>query len=145
MQIALNRIGLFLFLALSAFMVWFGWTYASVRHMLWFHAAAVPEALRPQVMPLYFALMSLIGASSLAVGGLTAAIALGPLRRGAAWAPFALAAAFTLVFSMAAVTAETLRIKTGAPTSWHIMGVLLAVTAAALATSLLGRRAGVTN
>lgn len=130
MQKILRWTSIALFLALSAFMLWFGYVYASVTDMLWFHGAAVPAELHAQMLPLYLALMNLIGGSSIAVGLLTAYIALFPLRRDAAWAASALLAAFALVFVMAAVTAEELAATTGAPTTWHIMGVLLAVAAA---------------
>ena len=130
-----------LFLALSAFMVWFGCVYASVTDMLWFHGAAVPEELHPQFLPLYLALMNLIGGSSIAVGLLTAYVTLVPLRRGVRWAGTALSAAFTLVFVMAAITAEELAAATGAPTSWRIMGVLLAITAVAFAAHAAAQRA----
>lgn len=130
MQKVLRWVSIALFLALSLFMLWFGYVYASVTDMLWFHGAAVPRELHRQILPLYLALMNLIGGSSFAVGLLAAYIALFPLRRGAAWAAGALLGAFTLVFVMAAVTAEELAASTGAPTSWHIMGVLLAVAVA---------------
>lgn len=140
MQTFLRRTSIGLFLALSAFMLWFGYVYASVTDMLWFHGAAVPQELHAQFLPLYLALMNLIGGSSFGVGLLTAYVALGPLRRGAPWAGTVLLAVFALVFGMAAVTAEGLRMATGAPTSWHIMGVLLAVTAAAFLAHVLERR-----
>ena len=50
-----------LFGLVSAFLIWFGITYATVTDILWFHAAAVPEAARDDVRALYFALMTLIG------------------------------------------------------------------------------------
>lgn len=131
MQKIIRWTSIALFLALSAFMLWFGYVYASVTDMLWFHGAAVPAELHTQVLPLYLALMNLIGSSSFAVGLLTAYIALFPLRLGAPWAAAALLSTFALVFIVAAITAEELADATGAPTSWHIMGVLLAVTLAA--------------
>jgi hypothetical protein len=122
-------------------MLWFGYVYASVTDMLWFHGAAVPEVLRPHFLPLYLALMNLIGGSSIAVGLLTGYLALVPLRRGAPWAGTALLIAFTLVFVMAAITAEELADAAGAPTSWHIMGVLLAVTFIGFAAHVASLRA----
>ncbi len=129
MQAKLRLASVILFGLVSLFLIWFGFTYATVKDMLWFHAAAVPEAVRDEVRPLYLALMTLIGGSSAALGVLGAYVIVGPLRSGAKWAAFALALVFGLAFVMAAITAEKLS-ATGAPTSWHIMGVLLAVTAA---------------
>ena len=84
--------------------------------------------------------MTLIGGSSAALGLLGAYVVLGPLRSGAKWAASALTFVFALVFVMAAITAEKLS-ATGAPTSWHIMGVLLALTAAAFIAHIAARRA----
>ncbi len=134
-----------LFLALSLFMLWFGYVYASVTDMLWFHGAAVPAELHPQILPLYLALMNLIGGSSVAVGLLAAHIALFPLRRGATWAAAALLGGFAIVFIMAAITAEELATTTGAPTSWHIMGVLLAVTVAGFLAHVVATRSASKN
>lgn len=132
----LGKIGIGLNLALSAFMLWFGYVYSSVTDMLWFHGAAVPEELHAQFLPLYLALMNLIGGSSVAVGVLTAYIALGPLRTGSQWASAVLFGSFAIVFVMAGVTAEELAASTGAPTSWHIMGVLMTVAALAYGANL---------
>lgn len=141
-QAALMRwISLTLFSLVTLFLIAFGILYASVTDMLWFHAAAVPEAIRDQVRPLYFALMKLIGGSSGALGLLGVWIVLGPLRRGAHGAALALAIAYAIPLIMAAYVAETLAARTGAPTSWHIMGVLLALVAIALVTDALARRA----
>ena len=133
MQKILRWTSVTLFMVLCLFLLWFGYVYASVTDMLWFHGAAVPPELHQQFLPLYLALMNLIGGASFAVGLLAAYVTLVPLRRGAPWAGAALAIAFALVFVMAAITAEELAAATDAPTSWHIMGVLLAVTAAAFA------------
>ena len=140
MQKVLRWTSIALFLALSIFMLWFGYVYASVTDMLWFHGAAVPAELHAQFLPLYLALMNLIGGSSVAVGLISAYITMAPLRRGAPWAGSVLAVAFAVVFVMAAVTAEELAAATGAPTSWHIMGVLLAVTAIAWAAHAIASR-----
>ncbi len=127
-----------LFTLLSVFLVWFGWIYASVEEPLWFHAAAVPEEAREAMRPLYFALMNLIGGSSLGLGLLGLFVTLTSIRRGAKGAAAALALAYTIPFLMAAITAEALA-KTGAPTSWHIMGVLIFITVIALLTSFASR------
>ena len=141
MNAILRWAGMALFLAVSAFLIWFGATYASVNDMLWFHAAAVPEGAHEAVRTLYLALMKLIGGSSIALGVLGAYVALGPMRQGMRLAAPVLALCFAIPFATAALVAEQLARDTGAPTSWHIMGVLLAVTAAALVASLLaGRR-----
>ncbi|NJO35340.1 MAG: hypothetical protein HC869_21885 [Rhodospirillales bacterium] len=134
-----------LFSALSLFMLWFGYVYASVTDMLWFHGAAVPAELHQQILPLYLALMNLIGGSSFAVGLLAAYIALFPLRRGATWAAGVLLVGFALVFIMAAITAEELAAATGAPTSWHIMGVLSAVAAAGFLAHLVATHSASKN
>lgn len=128
-----------LFSVLSLFMLWFGYVYAGVTDMLWFHGAAVPTELHRQFLPLYLALMNLIGGSSLAMGLLAGCVTIFPLRRGANWAAAALLAGFTLVFIVAAITAEELAATTGAPTSWHIMGILLATTIAAFAAHVASK------
>ena len=133
MQRLMRWTSLVLFSLVALFLIWFGVTYASVTDMLWFHAAAVPEAARDDVRTLYLALMNLIGSASAALGLLSAYVIAIPLRRGADWAATALAICNSLVFVMAAVTAEELAAATGAPTSWHIMGVLMAATLAAYA------------
>ncbi len=145
MQKILRWTSVALFLALSLFMLWFGYVYASVTEMLWFHGAAVPAELHPQILPLYLALMNLIGGSSVAAGLFAAYIALFPLRRGATWAAVALLGGFAIVFIMAAITAEELAATTGAPTSWHIMGVLLAVTAAGFLAHVAATRSASKN
>jgi hypothetical protein len=114
-----------LFGGLSLFMLWFGFTYATVKEMLWFHAAAVPVEAREEVKALYFALMSLVGGASMGLGGLGLCVVYGPVRSGAPWATRAVAASYCVALIMAAVTAERLADATGAPTSWHIMGVLM--------------------
>lgn len=139
MQTKLRWASIVLFSAVSLFLLWFGLTYATVHNMLWFHAAAVPPAAREAVQPLYFALMTLIGGASGALGLLGAWVIALPLRQGVAGAGTALAGAYVLVFAMAAITAEKLA-KTGAPTSWHIMGVLIAITGAAYAAHIAARR-----
>lgn len=135
-----NIAGVALFALIGVFYLAFGALYASVTDLLWFHAAAVPEFAREDVRPLYFALMDLIGAASASLGALGLYVAFGPVRRGRQAAAFALAAAYAAPLVGAAVVAEQLAATTGAPTSWHLMGVLLAITAAALACSLRSER-----
>lgn len=137
----LRAIGVVLFLGLAAFLLWFGWVYATVEQMLWFHAAAVPEAAREAVAPLYFGLMRLVGSLALGLAVVCVWAALGPVRAGSRAGAAALALALSVPFLGAAVVAERLAAQTGAPTSWHIMGVLLAVDALALLACLLGRGA----
>lgn len=132
MKKILRWISLALFALLSIFLIWFGWVYATADNLLWFHAAAVPEAAREEVRPLYFALMTLIGGAAGGLGVLGLFVTLAFLRRGDPYAALGLSIAFAIPFVMAAVTAEKLANATGAPTSWHIMGVLLAMTALAL-------------
>ncbi len=127
--------GLALFAALSLFFIAFGALYASVTDMLWFHAAAVPEAARAEILPLYLALMDLIGSASIALGALGLYTVFGPLRRGGVGAAYALATAFAIPLIGAAMVAERLAALTGSPTSWHIMGGLLALTIGALICS----------
>jgi hypothetical protein len=134
-------ISVVLFAALSAFFVVFGILYASVRDVLWFHAAAVPAEALGDIRPLYFALMKLIGGASGALGLLGGYVALVPLRRGVALAAEALAAAYAIPLLTAAYVAETLAARTGAPTSWQIMGFLLAITAIAYFAHVASRAA----
>ena len=128
--------GVALFVALSCFMIAFGALYTSVHDLLWFHAAAVPKESLEAVRPLYFALMKLIGGASGSLGALGGFIALSAIRRGDKGSAVALAVAFAIPLVMAAYVAETLAAKTGSPTSWHIMGGLLAIDALALAACL---------
>jgi hypothetical protein len=130
---------LVLFLALSLFLLLFGLLYATVREPLWFHAAAAPKEALDAARPLYFALMKLIGGASVALALITAYVALVPLRKGVDLAGRALFIAHAMPLMMAAYVAETLAAETGAPTSWHIMGALLAVDIAALAAHGFGR------
>lgn len=132
MKSVIRIAGLALFAALSLFFIAFGALYASVADMLWFHAAAVPESARPEVLPLYLALMDLIGSASIGLGVLGLYAVFGPLRQGRTGAAFALSIAFAIPLVGAAMVAERLAAMTGSPTSWHIMGVLLALTACAL-------------
>jgi hypothetical protein len=137
----MRRISLGLLLLLSLFFVAFGVLYASVSFVLPFHAAAVPPEAREAVQPIYFALMKLIGGTSIGLGLLGLYITLMPMRAGAPFIATALSIAFAIPLVMAAYVAETLAKITGAPTSWHIMGGLLAVTAAALGARAIAMRA----
>lgn len=128
-----------LFSAVGLFLLAFGALYASVQDLLWFHAAAVPERALDDVRPLYFALMDLIGGASFALGMLGLYLTWGPLRARARFAATALSAAYAIPLVMAAIVAERLAHLTGAPTSWHIMGVLLAITGAACVAHALAR------
>lgn len=137
----LRGLSVVLFALLSAFLMWFGWTYLTVPEPLWFHAAAVPEDARQAVRPLYFALMNLIGGASMALGFLVLYTALTAVRQRRAGGAAALALAVALTLVVAAITAEELAAQTGAPTSWHIMGALLGVDVAAFALAVIsGKR-----
>jgi hypothetical protein len=136
----LRRTSLALFALLSLFLIWFGVTYATVADMLSFHAAAVPEAVRGQMKPLYFALMTLIGGAATALGVLGLYVVAAPLRRRIPGAASALAATYAIAFTMAAITAEKLAAATGSPTSWHLMGIGLLVTFTALTAHTLSTR-----
>jgi uncharacterized membrane protein YhdT len=133
-------LGVALFAALGLFLIAFGVLYASVNDMLFFHAAAVPEAARHDVKPLYLALMKLIGGASIGLGLLGLYVTFGPLRTGARWAAGAVAVAYAVPIVMAAYVAETLAEITGAPTSWHIMGALLVVIGLALVAHIAAAR-----
>jgi hypothetical protein len=145
MQTLLRRVSLVLFGLVAVFFIWFGVTYAIVSNMLWFHEAAVPESARVAVRPLYFALMNLIGGASIALGALSLYVIALPLRRGAPGAAIALVLATAVAVGTAAITAEELAAATGAPVSWHLMGIVLSVAVLALAlhtaaTWTIGRR-----
>jgi hypothetical protein len=71
------------------------------------------------------------------LGLLGAYVALVPLRRGAPGAASFLAIANAVALIMAAVTAEKLAAATGAPSSWHIMGILMAVNVGAWLASVV--------
>ena len=133
-------LGVILFMALSVFLMAFGVLYASVHDILFFHAAAVPSRALEDVRPLYFALMTLIGGASFGLGLLGAYVTWLPIRRGVPHAASFLAAANAVALVMAAVTAEKLAHATGSPTSWHIMGVLMAINLLAWGgTAIAGR------
>jgi hypothetical protein len=139
MRVILTWASTALFAAVGLFLLAFGALYASVQDLLWFHAAAVPENALDAVRPLYFALMDLIGGAAFALGLLGLYLTWGPLRSGARFAMTALGVCYAIPLVMAAIVAERLAHLTNAPTSWHIMGVLLAVTAGACAAHALAR------
>jgi ABC-type microcin C transport system permease subunit YejB len=65
-----------------------------------------------------------------------------PLRRGVPFSAIAILIAYAIPLFMAAIVAEILAKATGAPTSWHIMGGLMAVNLTAfIANAVGGRRA----
>ncbi len=132
--------GLFLFALLGLFYAAFGTLYASVDDLLWFHAAAVPAHALEAVRPLYFALMKLIGGATIALGLLGLWVTASPLRRGVPFAGTALFVAYAIPLAMAAAVAEILARATGSPTSWHIMGALMAVNVLAFLAHAAGGR-----
>lgn len=140
----LGRISVTLFALLGLFVVAFGVLYVGVQDMLFFHAAAVPEMARHEVKPLYLALMKLIGGSSIGLGVLGLYVTFGPVRAGVPFAATALAVCYAIPVLMAAYVAETLAKLTGAPTSWHIMGILLAINAVAWLAYAGARKASAT-
>lgn len=140
MQSKFKLASVILFMALSVFLMAFGALYASVQDILFFHAAAVPKRALEDVRPLYFALMTLIGGASGGLGLLGAYVTLVPMRQGAPFAATFLAAANAVALTMAAVTAEKLAAATGAPTSWHIMGILMAVNVSAWLANVFAMR-----
>ncbi len=103
------------------------------------HMAYLVKTLNMLPRPLYFALMDLIGGASFALGMLGLYLTWGPLRAGARFAMTALGVCYAIPLVMAAIVAERLAHLTGAPTSWHIMGVLLAIVAAACIAHALAR------
>jgi hypothetical protein len=140
MQTLLRRTSIALFGLVAVFLIWFGVTYATVSDMLWFHEAAVPEIARHAVRPLYFALMNLIGGASVGLGVLSLYVIAMPLRRGMTGAASGLVLVNAIALIMAAITAEELADATGSPTSWHIMGAIMAVTLIAFATHWVAHR-----
>ncbi len=141
MKTVFRWLGLFLLAGVGLFLIWFGLLYANVMGLLWFHAAAIPEAVMEEIRPLYFALMRLIGGASVGLGVLGLYVTFGPVRMGNRLAVLALAGANIIVFGVAGYTAEKLAADTGAPTSWTIMGILAGATiAGALLTEVSARQ-----
>ncbi|MDZ4759523.1 MAG: hypothetical protein SGJ21_00430 [Alphaproteobacteria bacterium] len=134
MQTAARRFSLVVFGLLSVFLILFGMLYASSGGYLPFHAAALPETARVASLPLYLALMKLIGSASASLGALCLFVSWELRRPDRRFMGEILAVAIAFPVMMAAYVAETLAAATGAPTSWHIMGGLLAADAAAYLT-----------
>lgn len=135
-----RRASVFLFCAVSAFLILFGLLYANVDDLLWFHAAAVPPEALDKVRPLYFALMKLIGGASIGLGLLGAYVVLVPMRQGVAWAAPAVSVAYWIALGVAAQTAIRLADQTGAPVAWYNMAILASLTALAWLAHLLSKR-----
>ena len=133
-------VGLVLIALISVFMFLFGLLYISTPNMLPFHAAAVPEGLRDDMLPLYLALMKLIGAPSMAIGLASFFLTFGYIRQGSGLVLGLVTAMLVGPILVAAYVAETLAAETGAPTSWHIMGILIATTVAGAIMVLFGHR-----
>jgi hypothetical protein len=129
-----------LFMAVSIFLIAFGFLYANVTDLLWFHAAAVPADALEKVRPLYFALMKLIGGASIGLGILGAYVVLGPMRRGMPWAAAFVAGTYWIAFGVAGYTAIRLNELTGAPVAWYNMAILSAITALALIAHAVATR-----
>ncbi|MGX6647865.1 hypothetical protein ACWCOP_07980 [Maricaulaceae bacterium MS644] len=123
---------------IGLFLVAFGALYATAQDYLPFHAAAVPEASREPARGLYVALMTLVGGASGMLGVLGLFMTWTSIRAGSTDAAVAVSASYTGAFLAAAVTAVRLAEHTGAPTSWHIMGGLTAVTATGLVLIFAG-------
>ncbi len=140
MQAVARALSMGLFALLSLFLIVFGVFYATVDNMLFFHAAAVPEEMRAGLLPLYLALMKLIGGAAAALGALCLFVTFGPLRNRAPFAATALALAIAAPVLVAAYVAESLAAQAGAPTSWHLMGVIIAVVCVAYLAHIIGAR-----
>lgn len=129
--------GTVLLVAIGVFYLAFGLLYASVGDYLFFHKAALPAGATDAFKPLYLGLMKLIGGASIALGVLGLYATFSAARTARGLGVLVVAYATPLVF--AAFVAETLRAETGAPTSWNLMGILLALLAAGAALRLAGR------
>lgn len=140
MQAVTRALSIGLFALLSLFLIVFGVFYATVDSMLFFHAAAVPEEMRAGVAPLYFALMKLIGGAAASLGALCLFVTFGPVRNRAPFAATALALAIAAPVIVAAYVAESLATQVGAPTSWRLMGVIIAIDCLAFLAHLLSAR-----
>jgi len=136
----LRRIGLALYLLVTAALLAFGLLYASVSEMLFFHAAAVPVETHAAIRPLYLALMQLIGGSSMALALLGAYTIWWPMRQGVPYAQTAVTLAYLLAMAIAGVTAERLHAATAAPVAWHNMGILAGLTLIGQAAWDIARR-----
>lgn len=136
----MRRLATILYSLVGLFLVAFGVLYATVDDYLFFHAAALPEAVRPQARQLYFALMQLIGGAAVALGLLGLWVTHGPMRRGMPGAAAAVALAWVLAFVVAGYTATLLAARTGAPVAWYNMAILSALTLAGWAADARARR-----
>ena len=145
MRTKLQWTSVVLYMLVSVFLVAFGFLYANVGDLLWFHAAAVPPDALEKVRPLYFALMKLIGGASIALGVLGAYVVLVPMRRGMPWAGMFVAVTYWTAFGVAGFTAVRLNELTGAPVAWYNMAILSALTALALLTHVLAPRPAMTE
>ncbi len=135
----LKRISVALFAIQALFLLLFGLIYINANAMRPFHADAVSEASRMDVLPLYVALMRLIGGASIGLALLGGYVVAGPMRQGAFGAATVVSACFAFPVLVAAFTAVKLA-ETGAPTSWRLMGVFLSVTGVALAIHFAAAR-----
>ncbi len=139
-QPLLRRIGLALYLLVTAALFAFGLLYVSVSEMLFFHAAAVPADTHAAIRPLYLALMQLIGGASMALALLGAYTIWWPMRQQVPHAQTAVTLAYLLALAVAGFTAEGLRASTGAPVAWYNMAVLAGLTLLAQAAWDRARR-----
>lgn len=135
-----RRASVFFFCTVSLFLMLFGFLYANVNDLLWFHAAAVPPDALVKVRPLYFALMKLIGGASIGLGVLGAYVVLVPMRQGVAWAAPMVSVAYWIALAVAAQTAIRMAEQTGAPVAWHNMAILATITALGWLSHLLSKR-----
>lgn len=134
--------GTVLFSLIGVFLVLFGVLYATVGDYLPFHAAAVEQSAREPGKALYIALMTLIGGASSMLGVLGLYVTWGPVRDGSRLAALFVSVSYIGAFLAAAMTAERLAEATNAPTSWHIMGILIVITVAGLTCARVGARDG---
>lgn len=136
----MRAIGMVLLALIGVFYLAFGALYSSVGDFLFFHKAALPSGAEAGFRPLYLGLMKLIGGASIALGGLGLWVLFAFRNDQRPGTILALGAAWTVPLIAAAYVAETLRTQTGAPTSWNLMGILLAILAVGVALRLRPRR-----
>lgn len=123
----MRLIGMVLLALIGVFYLAFGGLYSSVGDFLFFHKAALPAGADAGFRPLYLGLMKLIGGASIALGGLGLWVLFAFRNEQRPGTILALGAAWALPLVGAGYVAETLRAQTGAPTSWNLMGILLAI------------------
>lgn len=133
----LRFVGLLLLALIGAFYLAFGALYMSVGDYLFFHKAALPAGTEQGFRPLYLGLMKLVGSASIAVGGLGLMVLFGASATKRSPSALGLGLAWAVPLVIAAYVAETLRVETGAPTSWTLMGILLAILSAGVALRLI--------